>query len=372
MRGGVREPATDRLRVALVHPTYWPEVRRGSERFVHDLAAYLSGRGHEVTVVTGHRGPPSRSREDGFTVLRGWRPPARLRPRGLEPYAEHAPGAAAALAARRFDLVHALHLPDAWAATWAARLRRRPLIVSLMGYPDAHSLDAFRGRRRMLARAAGRAAAVHVLSDAAMAALRDAAGIEARVINPGTDTAAFRSDAPRAAEPTVFCAASPADPRKRVPLLVEAFRLLREREPRARLVLDAGGAPPDPMLRSAGIEVVDERGGLAARYAGAWVTVLPSEREAFGLVLVESLAAGTPAVGIDDGGVAEILDDPEVGVLCPTADPPALADAIGRGLDLGRREGAREACRAHAQRWDWRNVGPRFEGLYREAAGPGR
>jgi phosphatidylinositol alpha-mannosyltransferase len=362
------------MRIALVHPTYWPEVRRGSERFVHDLAAYMAGRGHDVTVLTSHRGWPRRSRDDGFTVVRGWRPPARLQPNGVEPHTSHAPMALVSSALRRYDIVHALHVTDAWAISWWSRLSGRPLILSVMGYPDRRSLDGFRGRRALLRRAARRARAVHVLSDAARRELERETGIGAVVIPPGTETTAFGVELARAPRPTVFCAATPRDPRKRVPLLIEAFGQLRGREPNARLVIDTGGDARAALAGSSpGVQLVDAgAGGLAAHYGSAWVTALPSEREAFGLVLVESLAAGTPAVGMGEGGVPEVLDDPGVGVICERAEPGALAEALARGLDLSRRAGIREACRRHAERWDWREVGPRFEQLYRDAAGSRR
>jgi glycosyltransferase involved in cell wall biosynthesis len=269
-------------------------------------------------------------------------------------------------AVRRFDLVHAFYISDAWAISLAARLTGRPLILSLMGYPDAESLDAFRCRRAMLVQVGRIARAVHVDTRAAADALREETGIEARVINPGTMMSEFRPDLPRDDRPTVFCAASPADPRKRVPLLVDAFARVRADRPDARLVIATGGATElDPGLRAPGVELVDlDEGGLAAMYARAWTTVLPAAREAFGMVLVESLASGTPAVGMRDGGVPEILDDPRVGTLCETPDPDALANAIERTLELSRTDGVREACRAHAERWDWNDVVVRFEELY--------
>ncbi len=60
--------------------------------------------------------------------------------------------------------------------------------------------------------------------------------------------------------------------------------------------------------------------------------VYPStEPEPWGLVLVEALACGTPAVGTDAGGAREILAGlpPEAGRLVPPRDPAALAAAIG-------------------------------------------
>ena len=357
------------MRIGLLHPTYWPEVRRGSERIINGLAAYLAGRGHEVTVLTAHRGRPARSREGGFAVVRGWRPPARLNPRGAEPHTAHAPLALLAAAVRRLDVVHAFHIPDAWGASLLTRLTGRPLVLSLMGYPDRESLDAYRFRRAMLMRVARRASAVLTLSDATAAVLRAETGIEARAIHPGTDIAAFRVDLPRDERPTVLCAAAPTDPRKRVPLLVEAFTRVRAGRPAARLVIHAGsGGEADPSLRAEGVELVADSGdaALAAQNARAWTTVLPSAREAFGLVLVESLAAGTPAVGLREGGVPEIIDSPRVGFLCDRAEPEALADAIRANLERGGDDGVRAACREHAERWDWQRIGPRYEELYRE------
>ncbi len=56
---------TDGLRVAMLAPVFWPEVRRGGERMIHELSRGLMGRGHAPTVITGHKGLPSRGLETG-------------------------------------------------------------------------------------------------------------------------------------------------------------------------------------------------------------------------------------------------------------------------------------------------------------------
>ena len=362
-----------KTRIALVHPTYWPEVRRGSERVIHDLAAYLTDRGFEATVLTGHRGRPQTRREDGFRVVRSWRPPARLQPRGFEPYANHAPLALAGIARRRFDLLHVFHVPDAAAAGLWARLRRIPLVLSLMGFPDRQSLSAFRGRARLLRFAAARASAVHVLSEAAGAALQEAAAIQAITIHPGTRTEAFRVAVPRTEAPVIFCAASARDPRKRVAELVDAFGVLRQTRPEARLRI-TGPLPARGRERfqAPGVDQMSawiDQEELVRAYASSWVTVLPSGREAFGQVLVESLAAGTPVVAVRDGAAPEIVDDGRVGVLCEGADPDSLAAGMRTGLELAEMDGTADACRQHAARWDWSRIGPRFESLYERVLG---
>ena len=64
------------------------------------------------------------------------------------------------------------------------------------------------------------------------------------------------------------------------------------------------------------------------------VFVLSSIREAFGNVLVEALATGTPVVSTNcPGGPAEILEDGKWGRLVPIGDPDAMAKAIEATLD---------------------------------------
>jgi glycosyltransferase involved in cell wall biosynthesis len=60
------------------------------------------------------------------------------------------------------------------------------------------------------------------------------------------------------------------------------------------------------------------------------VFVLPSEEEAFGLVLVEAMACGVTVVATDavGGGPRSILEDGRNGVLVPSHDPHTLARAI--------------------------------------------
>src|SRR5919201_922118 len=134
-------PCATSLRVALLSPSTWPEVRRGAERMFRELAGGLVGREHRVTLLTSHAGMPSRRREAGVDVVRAWRPPdGRLRRRGFEDGLTHVPGSYLALRRLDPDLAHASHAPDAGAAVrWASR-RGRPAVFSYMGIPDRREL----------------------------------------------------------------------------------------------------------------------------------------------------------------------------------------------------------------------------------------
>jgi glycosyltransferase involved in cell wall biosynthesis len=69
-----------------------------------------------------------------------------------------------------------------------------------------------------------------------------------------------------------------------------------------------------------------------AYFESADLFVLPSNHEAYPLVLIEALAAGLPIVSTDRGGQREILGDGRFGRLVPVGNSKALAAAIARTL----------------------------------------
>lgn len=71
---------------------------------------------------------------------------------------------------------------------------------------------------------------------------------------------------------------------------------------------------------------------IAKLMTAADVFVLPSEREAFGLVLLEAAAAGIPIIASNVGGIPEIIDDGKTGILVPPENPKVLAEAINKLL----------------------------------------
>ncbi|MGI8497659.1 MAG: glycosyltransferase [Gemmatimonadaceae bacterium] len=70
---------------------------------------------------------------------------------------------------------------------------------------------------------------------------------------------------------------------------------------------------------------------VAAAMRSSALLVVPSRRETFSVVTAEALASGIPVVATRCGGPDEILT-PELGVLVPIEDPPALATAIDETL----------------------------------------
>jgi len=360
------------VRVALLSPVFWPEVRRGTERFARELGDGLLARGHEPRLITSHPGlRPSTTTEDGLPVVRVPRlPDGRLERRMFEQHLGHVPFADAALRAGDDEIAHALHATSALAAgRWKARTGR-PVVFSGMGLPDRASLASRRLRLKTIAGALHTADAVVALSRAAADGFARWLGVEARVIPAGVDLAAFVPNvAARADEPTILCAAAATEPRKRVPLLVEAFGRVRRERPTARLVLSRprDGIPFD----APGIEWrdLDDRAALAAACREAHVAALPSTGEAFGLVLVEALACGTPVVGTDDGAIPEVVgDDEHIGRLFARDDPEALARALLEALELIGDRTTPARCRTRAEEFSIDRTVDAYVRLYDELA----
>jgi glycosyltransferase involved in cell wall biosynthesis len=366
-----------RLRVALLSPCFWPEVRRGGERFTRELADGLLARGHQPRLITSHPGMPRRSTEDGLPILRLPRPPAPppLR-RMYEPYLTHVPLSYAALRAGDYDLAHAVYPTDALAAARWRRRSRRPAVLSYLGIPSRHWL-AERRRGEVLLAAIRGCDAVVALSRHAADAFESSLGYEATVIAPGVDLGAFTPAGERAPNPTIICPAAVEEPRKQIPLLVQALALVRRERPAARLVLSR----PHNMdaARRVGIEssapgvewaALDDRSVLAQAYGTSWVAVLPAVDEAFGLVLAEAMACGTPVVGYDGGAIPELIDRPGIGELFDRLDPHALAEAILAAFELSCQPDTVARCRARAEELSSDRFTERYLKLY-ESLGVG-
>jgi glycosyltransferase involved in cell wall biosynthesis len=235
------------------------------------------------------------------------------------------------------------------ARRWGER-RGRPSVFWYGGVPQRNVIASRRSRVRVLVEAIGGCDAVVVSSHAAARGIKRWFGVEARAIYPGVRLEEFVTGPERDERPSIACAADPDDARKRIPLLVDAFRAVRRQRRDARLLLVRPRNPDTAraLEEEPGVELVDQTPSApTAIFHRAWVSALAAYNEAFGLVLVESLACGTPAVGMNDGGVPEIIDNPHVGRLFDGSQED-LTRALLESLDLAAEPAAAEHCRARA------------------------
>ncbi|HET8627076.1 MAG TPA: glycosyltransferase family 4 protein [Thermomicrobiales bacterium] len=95
-----------------------------------------------------------------------------------------------------------------------------------------------------------------------------------------------------------------------------------------------------------------DRDGLRALYARSAVQVVPSRSEPQGVVVLEALASGTPVIGSDVGGIAEMVSDGENGWLVDPGRPDLLGASISAALaDRERLEQMRGAARDSVARF---------------------
>ena len=173
---------------------------------------------------------------------------------------------------------------------------------------------------------------------------------------------------PRVAEPrpprdAVLVYAGRLDDAKGIPILMAGWdHYLAADGERALSLVIAGAGPLDrqvaswasarPSVRLAGQL---DKASCARLVAGARAVVVPSAwEETFGLVVVEAMASGVPAIAAGHGSLTELITDDENGVLFPPGDAAALGRAIGNlAAHPDRYEGYGEAAeRTHRLRFD--------------------
>ncbi len=164
---------------------------------------------------------------------------------------------------------------------------------------------------------------------------------------------------------------------KGVPVLLEALARLDDTTVRG-VIVGRGNLLPQLRERAIYLGVADrvlfatdvDDQELPLYYQGSDVTALPSltQGEAFGMVLLESLACGTPVVASDIPGVRSVVRNTGGGMLVPAGDAKALAQQLGQllseeplRLEMGKRGMARVR-----EYYTWSYVLDRLEAVYQD------
>jgi glycosyltransferase involved in cell wall biosynthesis/GT2 family glycosyltransferase len=352
------------LRVALVSSGYTPHLTGGIARFISDVAPELARRGHEVRVFARARDVATVDLEGGVWVHRLL--PAQTP--GLVPEASRSIDSFATAVAHELERISAWWQPQvAYGSLWdvemlgAAREDPALPIVPMLATPVAE-VGQYEGwsdpdnpfnaefRRLLLLEqeVVASAAIVHAISYAIVDTFErlypGALNLDRVVVSQiGRADEVDGTTTPLATATSCVLFIGRLEPRKGIDVfLTAAHRLLAEHDT-LRVIVAGEDSRPGPSglrypewwttLAGHGVDRLEFRGlvsdaELSDLIDEATVVVMPSRYESFGLVAVEAMMHGRPIVASDVGGLAEVIDDGNTGVLVPVDDSDALADAV--------------------------------------------
>jgi glycosyltransferase involved in cell wall biosynthesis len=346
------------VRVCIVYDCLYPYTIGGAERWYRNLAERLAAGGHEVTFLT--RRQWGRGESPAIPGVRVVVASPRMdlyahgRRRILPPLL-FGLGVLAHLLrhGRRYDVVHTASFPYfSLLAADAARGRGRFRLLV-----DWHEVWTREYWREYLGRVGGRIG--WRIQRACLRAPQQAfcfSGLhERRLRELGLNGELTRLEG-QYAGPAAPAEAMPARPvavfagrhipEKRVPTLVPAIARARERV--SDLCGELYGDGPDRQevldaIAAAGLEgcvsapgFVDEE-VLEQALSSALCIVLPSRREGYGLIVVESAARGVPSILVagPDNAATELVDEGANGFVSPSVEADDLAAALVRVYDAG-------------------------------------
>ncbi|MEK5215483.1 N-acetyl-alpha-D-glucosaminyl L-malate synthase BshA [Psychrobacillus sp. FSL H8-0487] len=119
---------------------------------------------------------------------------------------------------------------------------------------------------------------------------------------------------------------------KHVPDIVQSFKLIHEEVP-SKLLLVGDGPEKHPIMESikgTSIEndvlFLGKQENLSELYSIADLMLLLSEKESFGLVLLEAMACGVPCIGTNVGGIPEVITNGDNGFIVELGDWKKVAE----------------------------------------------
>jgi phosphatidylinositol alpha-mannosyltransferase len=211
-------------------------------------------------------------------------------------------------------------------------------------------------------------------------------GGDAVVIPNGVHVPAFAEGPPLPGRgrgvggPTIGFLGRYDEPRKGLPVLLEAMRTVVGTHPAAQLLV-AGRGDPEELAELVGEDLrphVTLLGELSEAEKTAFlrsvdVYCAPNLLgESFGVVLVEAMAAGAPVVASDLDAFTRVLEDGDAGLLVRRGDPAGLAAGLsGLLADPAQRADLAAAGSRAAAGYDWAVVARRILAVYETVAAPG-
>lgn len=243
----------------------------------------------------------------------------------------------------RIDVVHSHGYKSTIYGLPAARLLRRGFVTTLHGKTAATPALARYERleMRLLPRADAVACVSPVLAEEAR---RRAPRVPVAYVPNGIDVERLRvlSEAPRPVPEPYFVLVGRLSPEKGFDVLLDAVARIADKlaAAGARVIAIGDGPLREPLTRDIAARGLGERIELrgfdpqpAMWMKHALAVLMPSHTEGLPYTALECMALGRPLVATRVGALPELLEEGACGILLPTRDPQALAEAMARLVD---------------------------------------
>jgi len=268
------------------------------------------------------------------------------------------------LTGRRYDVVSVHCTLEALLMTVLRALLRTPFVFVFEGYTDWE------------ARAAKYADIQIAISSDIAERCSSRHGYRPIVIPVGVDQSKFRVDGTKirkmysSGDEKIVLTVCRLDPRKDIPTLVRAAKLVCNRNQHVKFLIAGEGGEEagirkliDDLNLSRKVILVKEVPVHPAFYAASDLFVLPSRYEGFGIVFLEAMSAGVPIISTTAPAIPEVVGD--AGLLVPPGNSELLAEEILRLLkDEKLRRDLAERGLERVGRYDWDRLITQYEKVY--------
>jgi glycosyltransferase involved in cell wall biosynthesis len=315
----------------------------GVENYVYYLSKELVKRGHQIDVLCANE-PPSKKEDiiDGIKVKR-------------LPYivkianTNLTPTLPLEIARSDFDIIHT-HLPTPWSSDWSmiiSKLKNKPLVLSYYndvigtGFSDYVARFYNSTSLKLLLKAADK---IIIIQENYRHMSPHLKGFQDKieVVPCGVDTDKFQPNNSQKGKNTLFFLSvlDEFHHYKGLNYLLEAIKMVKQQIPQVKLIVGGKGnliSNYQKQVKSLNLEnnvefhgfIPDEN--LPEYYNQCNAFVLPSissAQEGFGIVALEALACGKPVISTEIVGIADDINNNNLGAIVPPCDPDSLAEAI--------------------------------------------
>lgn len=365
-------------RILILSTAYLPQIG-GSELAIKNITDRLPE--FQFDLITSRFSPdvPAEEQIGNVHVYRVGNALSRssfLLPKNFLPLAIYSQARALIFKHGSYDLIHAYQASQAAGAGWLLKWMypRTPFVVTIQEGKVLQSQSMLTKLFRWLIFRKANAATVISAYLAEYVASQNA-HLPIEIIPNGVDMGMFVEPEGNVPESHTVVTSSRLVEKNGIGDLINAFALVVQKVPEARLVI-IGDGPQRAMLENkVQTEGLDSKvvflgelshDKLPPHLQKATIFVRPSLSEGLGTAFLEAMAAGTPIIGTPVGGIVDFLEDGQTGLFCKVGDAQDIAEKIITLLNDAALRGyiSMKAKHLIRERYTWEKIAESFRNFY--------